>query len=208
MLCMTNPAARWGVEAAQYIAPQTYAKEAASPTLCLESTHKLSIAAASTYLTSCTDPCLAILASAQSGSAFLQALLELVAELHACPNVSMLLTSRIKPNSELPMLELPPLDVNSAVSLLRSGCGTKSRALQPQDAVNLVQLCGCNALLSRVLGGCLARSLQLEVRCGRLCSCICLCDELLRIVLEAKCSRRLHALPSGRASGGPGRRPP
>ena len=81
----------------------------------------------------------------------IQALLELIGELHACHSVSMVVTSRIKPVS-MHMLYLPPLDAGSADSLLRLHCGAQADALQPEAAEKLMRLCSCNALLLRLLG--------------------------------------------------------
>lgn len=93
----------------------------------------------------------------------LQALLDLVDELHACASVNIIITSRVKPGSEH-LLELPPLDFDSAVSLLRRHSGEQSGALLAEDASTLVQLCGCNALLLGVLGAVIAsRRCELEV---------------------------------------------
>lgn len=95
-----------------------------------------------------------------------QALFQLVGELHACPSVSTIITSRIKPVSKH-LLELPPLDADSAVSLLRQHSGARSHALQAEGAGKLVRLCGCNALLLQVLGAMIASGrCQLEVRSG------------------------------------------
>lgn len=98
--------------------------------------------------------------------ALLQALLQLIGELHACPRVSVVITSRVKPVVDH-VLELPPLDTRSAVSLLRRHCGAQSGALQADNAGKLVRLCGCNALLLQVLGATMKSGrCRLEVRAG------------------------------------------
>ena len=94
----------------------------------------------------------------------LQALRQLIGELHDCPRVSLVITSRIKPVTGN-VLELPPLDEDSAVKLLRRHCGSQSGALQPESASKLVRLCGCNALLLQVLGAMIRSGrCRLEVR--------------------------------------------
>lgn len=96
----------------------------------------------------------------------LQALLQLIDELHTCPSISIAVTSRIKPMSKY-LLELPLLDIDSAVSLLRRHSGAQAATLQAEHATKLVQSCGCNALLLQVLGAMIAsRRCQVKVRRG------------------------------------------
>jgi len=84
-----------------------------------------------------------------------KALLQLIDELHTCPSISIAVTSRIKPMSKY-LLELPLLDIDSAVSLLRRHSGAQAATLQAEHATKLVQSCGCNALLLQVLGAMIA----------------------------------------------------
>ena len=94
----------------------------------------------------------------------MQALLQLIGELHACPRVSLMVTSRIQPIFT-DVLYLPPLDADSAVELLIRQWGKQPDALQPDGAGKLVRLCSCNALLLKVLGAMLKSGrCHLEVR--------------------------------------------
>jgi hypothetical protein len=84
--------------------------------------------------------------------------------MHGCLRVSMVVTSRVTPVSQHALLTLPPLDTDSAVRLLLRHCGLQTDALHPDCAGRLARLCGCNALLLRVLGTMLATNkLPLEV---------------------------------------------
>jgi hypothetical protein len=108
-------------------------------------------------------------------SDLLQELLSLVDELHACANVSIIVVSRINSTFDGPALYLPPLDVDSAVKLLRQRSNSQSDILQPEGAAKLVRLCGCNPLLLCVMGSMLAsRRCKPDVSSVCLsCSCIC-----------------------------------
>jgi hypothetical protein len=83
----------------------------------------------------------------------------------------MVITTRIKLNVGWPVQYLQLLDTDKAVELLRHCGDMKSAVLQPEGAEQLVQLCGRNALLLRVLGRMIAggrRKLEVGLRGSRL----------------------------------------
>lgn len=84
-------------------------------------------------------------------SSALQALPQRIGELHACPSVSIAVTSRIQPVS-MHMLYCRTLNAGSSAGLLRLHVGAQAEPLQPDSADRLMRLRGCTALLLRLLG--------------------------------------------------------